>query len=185
MTLKMIDCRSFRVPQPPELKLNEASPTYVDAWVEKKYFNSKWNHNFKLQFRLRIHMMTKKENDSYGSDYPKCADWLIEHAPKDTQINNIKVDGHPAYTAYYIYTSPFAEDTDETEDVRVVAAIDLDEKHYLAFKAQSYVKKKTLYSEECKYGIEEMREILFNTVKNIEVLGNYSGVLRDIYVSRR
>jgi len=29
-----------------------------------------------------------------------------------------------------------------------------------------------------------MREILFSIAENIDLLGNYSGVLRDIYVSR-
>jgi len=175
----MIDCRSFRVPQPPELKLNEASPTYLDAWIQKEYVG------FRLQFRLRIHLMKKRKDDSYGSDYPKCADWLIEHAPKDTQINNIKVDGHPAYITSYIYTSPFADETDKTEDVRVVAAIDLDEKHYLSFKADTSVKKEIFYSEAGKHAVADIRTIMFNMVKNIEVLGNYSGVLRDIYVSRK
>jgi len=175
----MIDCRSFRVPQPPELKLNEASPTYLDAWIQKQYTG------FGLQFRLRMHLMTKRKDDFYGSDYPECANWLIEHAPKDTQINNITVDGHSAYTASYVYTSSFAKETDTTEDIRVVAAIDLDEKHYLSFKADSNVKKEILYSESGKLAMADIRGIMFNIVVNIQIMGNHSGILRDIYVSRK
>jgi len=174
----MINCRSFSVPQPPELELNEASPTYFDAWVQKQYAG------FRLQFRLRIHIMSKKPDDHYGSDYPECADWLIEHAPEGTKINNITIDAHPAYTASYIYTSAFADETDKSEDARVVAAIDLDEKHYLAFQAQSYVDKKHLHSDAGKQAMADMQEILFSIAENIDLLGNYSGVLRDIYVSR-